>query len=336
MNSTQQKILKLLKSNPLSPSLIAHKLGISRQALHRHLKALLQVNQIEKHGNAPHVTYSLKKIIFESRVKESKEYFEKYLLSQYFAQEKIKKLYSQFTKLGTKNFSKKPDFHFMLSAAALYSSNIEGNSLNLNSFLNSQMQPKKLRPREAKEVEDLIEAYSYSKNHSLNEKNMLHAHSLLSRDFVNKNRQGAYRNEPVGVFSDSGLVYLAVEPQFIKNEMGQLFEVLHELLKRKMSPAEVFFWASWLHLVMVLIHPFSDGNGRISRLCEKWFLQEKLGEFMLLLPSEEHYFKERSNYYSSLKVGVNYWEVDFALSMNFLQILPESLRFAVSKLESAV
>ncbi len=326
MNHTQQKILEFLKELTLTPSDIASKLGISRQALHRHLKVLLANHQIEKHGIAPHVTYSLKKTNTESRVKESKQYFEKHLLPKYIKQEKVQKSYIQFIKLKQKKTSPKPDFNFMLSAAALYSSNIEGNSLNLNSFLNSQMQAKKLRPKEAQEVEDLVEAYYFSRAHTLNEKNMLKVHSLLSNDFVNTKRQGIYRNEPVGVFSNSGLVYLAIESQHVANEMKQLFAVVRDLLKKEMPPVEVFFWASWLHLMMVLIHPFSDGNGRVSRLCEKWFLREKLGELMLLLPSEEHYFKERPRYYSSLRLGVNYWETDFALSTDFLQILPESLR----------
>lgn len=331
MNKTQQNILELLKSGSFSPSDIARKLDISRQALHRHLKILLKSHQIEKYGVAPHVTYALKKVDTQSRIEESKGYFENHLLSTYFTQKNVQSLYAEFTKIEGKYLSQKPDFKFMLSAAALYSSNIEGNSLNLNSFLNSQMQPKKLRPKEAKEVEDLLEAYSYSRNHTLNEKNMLKAHSLLSRDFVNTSRQGIYRNEPVGVFSNSGLVYLAVEPQFVKSEMKLLFDVVGTLLDVKMAPDEAFFWASWLHLMMVLIHPFSDGNGRISRLCEKWFLREKLGELMLLLPSEEYYFKERPRYYESLKLGVNYWEADCALAMDFLQILPESLSFAISK-----
>ena len=331
MNNTQQKVLALLKGNSLCPSDMARELGISRQALHRHLKILLASHQVEKHGTGPHVTYSLKKINVESRIKESKEYFEKHLLPKYQLQGKAQSLYTEFTRIGRVKSPQKLDFKFILSAAALYSSNIEGNSLNLNSFLNSQMQPKKLRPKEAKEIEDLLDAYSYSKDSALNEGNMLNAHSLLSKDFVNKNRQGVYRNEPVGVFSSSGLVYLAIEPQFVKNEMQQLFKVVHDLLELEMSPTQVFFWASWLHLMMVLIHPFSDGNGRISRLTEKWFLKEKLGELMLLLPSEEYYFKERPRYYESLKLGVNYWEANFTFAMPFLQILPGSLSFAVSK-----
>jgi len=213
----------------------------------------------------------------------------------------------------------------MLDSAAVYSSNIEGNSLNLNSFLNSRLQNKKVRPKEAQEIEDLVEAYRFSQSHPLNEKNMLKAHAMLSRNFLNKTRQGAYRKEPVGVFSNRGLEYLALEQHLVPNELQNLFTVIDGLLKKQLHPSESFFWASWLHLTMALIHPFADGNGRIARLCEKWFLMEKLGKMMIFLPGEEFYFKSRPDYYAALKLGVNYWEVDFKKSGPFINLLPGAL-----------
>ena len=51
---------------------------------------------------------------------------------------------------------------------------------------------------------------------------------------------------------------------------------LASFLNKKMNKLEIFFWASWIHLMLALIHPFSDGNGRLARLVEKWFLAQKL------------------------------------------------------------
>ncbi len=317
MSKVQEKILELIKRGVASPSDIAKKLGISRQALHRHLNVLLEQKEVEKEGSAPHVRYILIGGTKESRVVESNLFFEESLLPKYLKQFS-KKLEKQLQLSG-----KHPDFKFMLESAAVFSSNIEGNSLNLNSFLNSRMSPKKIRPKEAQEIEDLVTAYEFTQSHVLNEKNILKAHAILSKEFVSSKRQGAYREEPVGVFSKEGIVYLAVEPKWVKQEMNELFKHVQDLLKMNLSIAQIFFWASWIHLTLALIHPFSDGNGRIARLCEKWFLSSKLGQDMYHLATEEHYFKERDAYYMALRLGVNYWEVDFKKASGFLELLPQ-------------
>lgn len=323
MNSTQTAVLDLLKHGPLAPSALAERLTISRQAVHRHLKVLFKAKRIKKEGKAPHLVYSLVKTLEESRVEESYLFFKKILLPSALGQKTFER--------GCQNLSSRRqksaalDFAFMLDSSALYSSKIEGNSMNLNSFLNSRRQNAKVRPKEAREIEDLVEAYRFSQSHSLNEKHTLKAHGLLSRDFLNKARRGVYRKEPVGVFSAGGLEYLALEHGLVASEMEHLFEKVSKLLKQSMSPAEAFFWASWIHLMMALIHPFSDGNGRVARLCEKWFLVQKLGASLTFLPSEEFYFKNRPAYYKALKLGVNYWEVAFELAGPFITLLPQSI-----------
>ena len=252
MSDSKAQILTLLKKQALKPSQISEKLKLSRQALHRHLKILLEEKQIEKQGSAPNVFYSLSTQRQESRVQESYVFFKKYLLTNYLKEVKIEEAYKSFSG----NNSNQPNFAFMLDSAAVYSSNIEGNTLNLNSFLNSRSLSKKLRPKEAQEIEDLVVAYLFSQKSALNEANLKKAHAILSKDFVNKARQGIYRMEPVGVFSNRGIEYLAIESQYLNNEMGEFFRVISDLLTEKLTVPETFFWASWLHLMMVLIHPF--------------------------------------------------------------------------------
>ena len=341
MTDLEKKILEQIKKGVLKPSLLAKKLNISRQALHRYLKAFTEQKKIKKQGSGPHVTYHLTSQESESRIEESIEFFKSHLLPKYLKKQgkKMEKNYADFLKRTSKQANLDPStplrsaqgnrimkFGFMLDSAALYSSKIEGNSLNLNSFLNSRMQAKKHRPKEAQEIEDLLKAYQFSQTEELNERNMLKAHGILSKDFVTKSRQGKYRQEPVGVFSSRGMEYLAIEPALVASEMKVFFDSIIELKKINMNPSEGFFWASWIHLTMALVHPFADGNGRIARLCEKWFLKEQLGLEVYFLPSEEHYFLNHPAYYQSLKLGVNYWEVDFGGAMGFLEMLPNTLK----------
>ena len=51
--------------------------------------------------------------------------------------------------------------------------------------------------------------------------------------------------------------------------------------------------AARLHVDFVGIHPFVDGNGRATRLIEKWFLAKKLGDIAWFITSEKNYWNNR-------------------------------------------
>ena len=51
------------------------------------------------------------------------------------------------------------------------------------------------------------------------------------------------------------------------------------------------------------IHPFQDGNGRMARLAEKWFLASHLGSTAWHIPSEQFYQEHRADYYNNIKIG---------------------------------
>jgi Fic family protein len=221
----------------------------------------------------------------------------------------------------------KGSFDYLTKASAVYSSNIEGNSIDLNSFMNYELSKQKFKVgKEIEEIKNLIESYEFAQNTKLTEKNLLHSHAIFSETLLIKSKRGKYRIEQVGVFGKSGIAYLAVEPQNVAKEMKYFFEGVTELIECKLTDKEVFYFASLIHLRFAHIHPFRDGNGRAARLIEKWFISEKLGHDFWKIPSEEYYKKNQAKYYKTINLGLNFYELNYDMCIGFLELLPNCLK----------
>jgi|WetSurMetagenome_2_1015567.scaffolds.fasta_scaffold33402_3 Fic family protein len=221
----------------------------------------------------------------------------------------------------------KGGFDYLTKASAIYSSNIEGNSIDLNSYMNYELSNEKFKiGKEVKEIESLIKAYGFAQKNRLTEANLLHCHEIFSETLLIKSKRGKYRIEQVGVFGKTGIAYLAIEPEFVEKEMKTFFDGVVELIVGKLTEEEVFYFASLIHLVFVHIHPFRDGNGRAARLLEKWFISEKLGQEFWRIPSEEYYKNHQQQYYKAIDLGVNFYELNYDNCYGFLEMLPNCLR----------
>lgn len=226
------------------------------------------------------------------------------------------------------DFSKKGgNFEYLTKASAVYSSNIEGNSIDLNSYMNYELNADTThKGKEIQEIQNLITAYEWAQTMPLDENNFKKSHSILSETLLIKSKRGNYRSESVGVFDRSGLVYMAVESEYVEREMRIFFADVELLLERDLSEIEVLYFASLMHLRFVHIHPFMDGNGRSGRLLEKWFVAQKLGKKFWEIPSEEYYKNHQKEYYTALNLGVNFYELDYSKSLDFLKMLAHCMR----------
>jgi len=66
--------------------------------------------------------------------------------------------------------------------------------------------------------------------------------------------------------SDDKIDYVAAEPSILHVEFSKLFDDIETLLAEDLSNAEILYFASYIHLTFIKIHPFEDGNGRSTRL----------------------------------------------------------------------
>jgi len=221
------------------------------------------------------------------------------------------------------------DFKFYLANSAVHSSNIEGNTVSFDTYLKSTEFNLHLKTKEMKEIEDLIAAYQFARESNLTLNNALKSHEILTPSILIKKERGKIRKLKVGVRSEGRLIYLAIEPEFIKEELEKLFADISILLKTKLTTTEIFYYAAYIHLVFVNIHPFVDGNGRATRLIEKWFLAKMLGDIAWCITSEKNYWDKRPTYYKNLQIGVNYYELKYEKSVPFLLMLPDALLNAV-------
>lgn len=131
----------------------------------------------------------------------------------------------------------------------------------------------------------------------------INLHKIFSVTLLIISKRGKYRIEQVAVFGKSGLAYMAVEPEFVEKEMQSFFQDVKELISSDLTEAEVFYFASLIHLRFAHIHPFRDGNGRAARLLEKWFITEKLGHDFWEISSEEYYKVNQARYYEKINLG---------------------------------
>lgn len=246
------------------------------------------------------------------------------LFSEYLDEVKdiLKNFYGlRDAEISTKNFS------FYTSVSSVFSSKIEGEDINLDSYIKHKNFGIEFQPDYTKKIDDLYEAYIFAQCNSLNKENLLASHRILSRSILMPNQQGVYRTSNMFVLTEDGKIeYVAAPPPVVENEMNVFFDEVDDLIKKELTIAETFFYASLLHLFFVKIHPMNDGNGRLARLLEKWFLAEKLGEKAWFLESEKYYYNYHKEYYHNIrKLGLEFEELNYDKALDFILMLPKSL-----------
>jgi Fic family protein len=211
-------------------------------------------------------------------------------------------------------------FEFYKSTSSVYSSKIEGENIDFDSYFKHKFLKVKFKSDYTQKIDDLFLAYEFASKNKLTFKNVKKAHSLLSRHLLPKSQQGVIRNNPMFVLNNEEKIeYAAAPPAIIKSELQKLFDDIELLLNTALDVYEVFYFASLIHLIFVKIHPFQDGNGRSARLIEKWYFLEKFGEKANSIQLEKNCYHNLINYYKNIrKLGLEYEALDYNKALEFL------------------
>jgi len=248
------------------------------------------------------------------------------LLEQYKENVEEKALFTAFDQLEDAELST-TEFSFYTSVASVYSSKIEGEAIELDSYIKHKRFNIEFQPDYTRKIDDLYLAYQFASQNRPGGETFPEMHRLLAKHFVSANWLGKFRNQNMFVTTKDGRIeYVAATPFEVPSEMEKLYADLEILLNTELTISETFFFASMLHLVFVKIHPWNDGNGRSARLFEKWFLAQKLGYKAWFIQSEKYYYTQHETYYNNIRaLGLEYSDLDYGQALPFLLMLPKSV-----------
>jgi Fic family protein/DNA-binding XRE family transcriptional regulator len=174
---------------------------------------------------------------------------------------------------------------------------IEGNTMTLQEtdlVINEGLTISGKSMREHLEVINHKEAIAYikdlmQKNTPINEREVLSIHNLISRGIHPKDA-GRYRKVQVII---QGSSHMPPQPFLVAKEMEDFF-IWYETNKNNLHPIVL---AAEIHERLSTIHPFIDGNGRISRLVMNLILLQH-GYIIANIKGD---YESRIQYYQALE-----------------------------------
>lgn len=148
------------------------------------------------------------------------------------------------------------------------------------------------------EVKNTLAAYdALSACNPYSEEDLLKQHALLMNGLTNE--PGKYRNADMSILDSSEPVHIAPPYQRVPGFMVQLLD----WAKNTKLPQIVK--SSILHYEIEILHPFSEGNGRISRMWQTLLLHQE-NPLFAWFPVEMLIAHNQQEYYRALKRSIHH------------------------------
>lgn len=185
------------------------------------------------------------------------------------------------------------------------STSIEGNPLNAKEVRNIVVNNPKLSKKEYAEIE--VQNYKRALDYIAEHKNssadilvedVLELHQIITERLLDRTRSGHFRKREVYIENqDHQVVYEAAPASEVEGAVEELLDFVNA--NRAILPVAIV--AGILHYQMVTIHPFADGNGRVSRALALLYVAINQYDCDGSLSLDSYYAEDRRAYYRALQ-----------------------------------
>lgn len=199
----------------------------------------------------------------------------------------------------------------------------------------------KLKTRDEQEVigyyEVLEVIYDNYSDIKLSESYIKQLHQMLLKYSLKDERhRGTYKflsNKVVATYptGEQRTIFATTEPAWVATEMHELAEWTNAQLEQK-SIHQLIVVGSFIY-DFLSIHPFQDGNGRLSRLLTTLCLLQNNYSFIQYISFENHIEQNKKAYYEALMNGQKDRGTDNERIDSWLIFFLESLKTLTEKLE---
>lgn len=135
-----------------------------------------------------------------------------------------------------------------------------------------------------------------------------------------------FRTEEAAAMHHGAIAYTAPPALKVPGLLQALCRAANRLVYVELDDAAVLAAAALLHLDLLCIHPFRDGNGRTARFLELWFIAQHRGGWAYRMQTERYYRERRLEYCNNLRaIGPSWDKLDPSKALPFLQMLPAAI-----------